>query len=198
MAIFDRVKEILLSPKAAWESIKSEPDDIKNLMLNYAMPLALIPAVCQLIGITLIGVRVPSGALFRVPFLESIAAGIAGYIFSLAFIFVGAWIVNILAPSFESKPDYPSSIKVVAYSMTPMWLVGVFSLIPGLSILSILGLYGIYLLALSLPIIMGTPEGKVVWYTIATLLIGIVISFVLSVVLMGAFYAPLYMRMMSM
>lgn len=197
MKIFERVKDIILKPKETWQVIKEEPVEIKSLFISYIAPLALIPAVCSFIGMTLIGIRIPSGMVYRAPLLGSLLGGVVGYVLNLVGILIGAWIIKLLAPSFNSKADLNEALKVVAYSMTPFWLVGIFQLIPGLGILSILGLYGIYLLALGLSPVLETPENKVIWFTVAIVLIGIVVSFILSAVVYGAFYGPMYMHMMT-
>ncbi len=197
MKILQRARDIILNPRVTWQVIKDETADIKQLIINYAAPLALIPAICSLIGMTMVGLRLPDGNVVRAPFAGVLLAGAVGYVLNLAGVFIGAWVVKLLAPVFKSKSDLPAALQVVVYSMTPVWLVGIFSILPGLGILSILGLYGIYLLALGLPVVLGTPSDKVVWYTIAIILAAIVISFVLSVVVVGAFYGPMYMRMMA-
>jgi len=195
--LFERVKAIIVNPRVAWQEIKNEDIEIKDLILNYAAKLALIPAVCNLIGFTIIGIRVPGGVV-RGPFFETLIANIFGYLISIGTLFVGAWVVKILASTFASKDDYKLAIKVVVYSMTPVWLVGVFSIIPGLSVLSILGFYGIYLLYLGILAILETPAEKAVLYTIAILVAGFIISFIASMIVVGLFFGPLYMRMMAM
>ncbi len=157
-------------------------------------PLALIPTVSSLIGMTLIGMRMPGGNVIRVPFAEALLGGAMGYVLNLAGVFVGAWIVKLLAPAFNSKTDLNSAIKLVVYSLTPVWLAGIFSLVPGLGILSLLGLYGIYLLALGLPVVLETPSDKVVLYTISIVVAGLVVSFILSSILVGLFYGPMFMH----
>ena len=157
--------------------------------------MALIPAVCSLIGITLIGIRIPTADVIRAPFLEALLSGAVGYALGLAGVFIGGWVVNLLAPVFNSKPDLNSAMKVIIYSLTPVRLVWVFSLVPGLGILAILGLYGIYLLALGLPVVMETPPNKVVLYTIAILVASLVINMILALIIGGLFYGPMFMRM---
>lgn len=197
MTIFSRARDIILNPKVTWQVIKDEKIENKDLFINYAAPLALIPAVCSLIGLTLIGVRVPGGNLVRAPFIESLMAGAVGYVLHLAALLLAAWIVKSLASLFKAKADFNLALKVIVYSMTPVWLVGVFSIAPGLGFLSILGLYGIYLLALGLGTILETPANKVVLYTISILLLSFVLSLVLSVVTVGLFYGPMFMKMMA-
>jgi hypothetical protein len=76
-----------------------------------------------------------------------------------------------------------SAFKVSAYSLTPTWLAGVFALIPALSFLTLLGLYGVYLLYLGLPRLMQAPEEKAVGYTAVVVLSAIMLSIVLAGVL---------------
>jgi len=196
MKIFERARAIILNPKATWPLIRDEAVDIKQLFINYAAPLALIPAVSSFIGITIIGFRVPAGYMYRLPFLEAMVGVVLGYVINLAGVFVGGWVVKLLAPFFNSKADLNAAMKVVAYSLTPVWLVGIFSLVPGLGVLSILGLYGIYLLAVGLPVVMETPSNKVILYTISIIIAGFVISFVFSLALALLYYGPVFMRTM--
>ena len=91
MKILERVKEIVLKPKETWPIIKKESADIKGLFINYAAPLAIIPIVCNLIGMSLIGIRMPMGVI-RAPFLGLAIGSVVGYILNLAGVLLGAWI----------------------------------------------------------------------------------------------------------
>ncbi|MFC1510904.1 Yip1 family protein [Candidatus Margulisiibacteriota bacterium] len=197
MTVLSRARNIIINPRVTWQVIKDETVEVKQLFINYAAPLALIPAICSLIGMTLFGVRMPSGLVVRAPFMEALTAGALGYVFHLVAVFIGGHIIKLLAPVFKSKVDLAASIKLAVFSMTPAWLAGVFSLIPGLGLLSILGLYGIYLFVLGLPVLLDTPPNKVVFYVLSVLVASFVISLVLSLILVGTVYGPMYMRMMA-
>ena len=45
MALVDRVKNILLSPRTEWPVIDAEPATVASLYTGYIMPLAAIPAL---------------------------------------------------------------------------------------------------------------------------------------------------------
>ena len=49
---------------------------------------------------------------------------------------------------------------------TPLWLAGIFLLIPGLNFLLILGVYGVYLLWTGLPLLMRVPTEKAFPYAV--------------------------------
>jgi hypothetical protein len=67
--------------------------------------------------------------------------------------------------------------------MTPVWLAGALSLIPGLRLLGVLGLYGVYVFWLGVPLLMKVPNKKSAPYTAAVAVCGIVISLVVASIL---------------
>jgi hypothetical protein len=174
MTLIERVKNILLSPKAEWPVIARETGDMAFLFRNYVAILAAIPAVCGVVGVIVLG-----HGLFAV---TAIVYAIIGYVFS----FVGTWlfalIINLLAPTFAGRADFPSALKLSVYAQTPFWLAGVFYLIPALSILAILGLYGFYLLWLGLPVLMKSPQEKSLVYTIAIVVCAIIFYVVVAAI----------------
>jgi len=195
--IFERARAIISRPVETWRAVKGEAASVQDLFINYAAPLALIPAVSGLIGLSIVGIRMPTGIMARAPFMESLAGAVLGYIFHLLGILAGIWIANLLAPYFNSKSDFNAAAKLVVYSLTPVWLLGVFSIIPGLGVLQIFGLYSVYLLYRGLPFLMETPREKALIYTVSIMVAWMLISLVLTIIVGGAVYGPLYMRMMS-
>lgn len=197
MSIFDRVREVIVNPRVVWSEIKQEQTDVKELFANYAAPLALIPAICGLVTMTILGIRLPAGGVMRMPFMSAFIAAVVGYTVQLGGVYLGAMVINWLAPKFESKCDLITALKLVIYAMTPVWLAGLFSLVPALNVLSLVGLYGVYLLVLGLPVLLETPSNKVTMYVLTILGIGLVINLVLSLLLVATVYGPLYMKMMA-
>ena len=195
--IFQRAKTLILKPAETWALIKTETATVQELFINYAAPLALIPAVATLIGLALVGVRMPSGFLARAPFMEALTAGLVGYLFHLLGLLAAAWTVNFFAPYFNAKQDFTAAVKLVLYAMTPIWLLGAFSALPGLGIVQVFGLYSVYLLYLGLPAMMETPAEKRLWFTACIIISSLVISLVLTILVGGAVYGPIFMRMMA-
>ena len=134
--IIGRVKAILLTPQTEWLAIVREPDDTAALFAGYVAILALIPALAGFIGVSLIG-----GYWLILPGLIS---AVVSYLLSFVAVVVIALIIDALAPTFLAQKNFPNAVKLAVYSYTPVWLVGIiglFPLIPGLSFLTILGLY---------------------------------------------------------
>ncbi|MGO4871995.1 MAG: Yip1 family protein [Roseiarcus sp.] len=182
MDIVERVKGILLSPKTEWQVIAPEPGDPAYLFTNYVAILAAIPAVCGFIGMSIVGVGMPMIGTYRVGIVGGLVSAIVQYVLAFVMVYVVALITDALAPTFGAQKDQSAALKLAVYSMTPAWLVGVFSLVPGLRILGILGLYSLYLFWLGVPAMMKAPADKSVPYTAAVVVCAIVIAVVISVV----------------
>jgi uncharacterized protein YqgC (DUF456 family) len=108
--------------------------------------LAAIGPVAFFIGMSIVGVSLPLGGSYRVSISSGIASAVVQYVLTLASVYVLAFVIDALAPTFSGEKDLNQAFKLATYSYTPGWLVGIFSLIPALGVLGILGLYGIYLL----------------------------------------------------
>lgn len=189
MDIVQRVQAILLKPKDEWVKIKAEPATVQGLYTSYIMILAAIPAVCQLIGYSLIGRRLPVVGMVRWSIGHALGYAIVSYLFALATVYIVALVVNELAPNFASTKNFVSALKLAAYSMTPGWVAGVFYLIPALGILGLLaGLYGLYVLYLGFDTpMMETPKDRVVGYLLVSIVVVIVLWVVFGLILGGIF-----------
>jgi len=181
MALVDRVKNILLSPRTEWPVIDAEPATVASLYTGYIMPLAAIPVICQAIGMSFIGVTIPfTGTHYRSPIANALVSAAVLYCFSLIAVFIVALIVDNLAPSFGGTKNQVQALKVVAYSYTASWVGGILSLVPALGIIGILfALYSLYLLYLGLPVLMKSPPDKSVGYTLVVVVCTIVVTWII-------------------
>jgi hypothetical protein len=182
MDIVERTKAILLTPQSEWLVIERESGDPAYLFTSYVAILAAIPAVCGFIGLSLIGRTLPLVGTIRVGFVSGLVSAIASYVLAFVTVYVLGLIIDALAPTFEGKKNQPNALKLAVYSMTPAWVAGVFSLIPGLRFLGILGLYGFYLLWVGLPLLMKSPQEKSTVYAAATVGCAVVVSLVVGAV----------------
>jgi hypothetical protein len=190
MSLIDRVKNIILTPRTEWPAIDRESGDVGELFKNYVAILAAIPAICGFIGSSIIGVTLPGVGAVRMSVGTGLANAILGYVFSFVIVYVVALIIDALAPSFGGRKNFPSALKLSAYSYTPSWLAGIFLLIPKLAFLGILGLYGLYLLWLGLPVLMRSPADKSLVYAAAIVVCAIVIGLILGLLQAALFSFP--------
>ncbi len=182
--LVDRVKNILMTPKTEWPVIETEPGDVGTIFGGYVAILAAIPAVCGFIGMTMIGV-----GPIRLGFGTALGNAILGYILAFVGTYVVAFIADKLAQNFGGRSDFPSALKLTAYSYTPAWLAGVFALIPALSVLGLLGLYAFYLFYVGAPQLMKVPAERSTMYTATVVICGIIVS-----IIIGAIPALLFLR----
>jgi len=180
MNLSERVKGILLKPQQEWQTISGEATTIPELYRNYVVILAAIGPVASIIGMSIVGIRVPLVGSFRVSIFTSISSAVVHYILTLVGVYVLALIIDALAPTFSGEKNMNQAFKVAAYSHTPGWIIAVVALIPSLSPLGILGLYGLYLLYLGLPVLMKSPKEKSTGYTIAVVIAAFVIFVVIG------------------
>jgi len=180
MDFVERAKNIIVQPKEEWPKIAQETATIQEIYLNYVVILAAIPAVAGFIGLTLLG-GVFGG------FGASFGAGVGlfyliqVYVISLVSVIVFAFIIDALAPTFGSEKNLTQAFKLTVYAHTASWVAGVFLIIPLLGwLVTLVGaIYGIYLFYLGLPVMMKTPEQKVIPYMVVCALIVIVLSWAL-------------------
>lgn len=171
MNLIERIKNILLSPTTEWETIKKEDHMISDLFTQYALKLAAIPAIAGLIGFTLFG-----HTFYDLSFGANLKWAISMYVMSIIGVFVLAYIIDVLAPTFGSKKHLPTSIKIVVFAYTALWVGGIFYLIPVLSVLvAIASIYSLVLLYKGLQIVKEVPQNKMVGYFVAILVASFIV-----------------------
>jgi hypothetical protein len=177
--LVQRAKAILMTPKQEWAAIDSEPLNVAALLTGYVIPLALIGPIARFIGFSVLGF----GGLFRLSIGWGISQAIVSFVLAIVGVFVLAWVINALAPSFGAKQDMSQAIKLSAYSMTAAWVAGIFYLLPALSMLALIGaLYSLYLFYVGLPILMKSPEDKTPTYAIAVIVACIVVFYIIGAI----------------
>ncbi len=103
----------------------------------------------------------------RVPIVDGLFGAIFGYVMACATVLVIALFIHLLAPIFGGRRDFDSAFKLAVYSFTPVWLAGIFLLLPGLHFLVLLGFYGLYILWLGAPRLTKMPDEMSLSFAIA-------------------------------
>ena len=182
MDIVARVKAILMTPQTEWPVIAAEPSSVESIYREYVIYLAAIPVIAGFIGTSLIGISIPIIGTVRVGLFSGLIGGVVTYALQLAAVYVMALIIDYLAPQFGGQKNPLNAFKLAAFSMTALWLAGIFAIIPMLVVLGIVGLYSLYLFYVGLPVLMKSPQDKSLMYTGAVLVAGIVIGLVVGLI----------------
>jgi hypothetical protein len=177
--LFERVKNILTTPRSEWAAIAREFTEPAFLFVRYVAVLALIPALAGFIGQSLVGVKVSVGT-FREPILSGLAHAAIGYLLSFVIVYVVAMAIDLLAAPFGGRRNFMNALKLSVYAYTPVWLAGIFLLMPGLRFLTILSLYAGYLLWTGLPVLLDVPRARVPAFVAAILVIAVALTLLLA------------------
>lgn len=179
MNLVSRVKGLLTKPREEWAAIDAEPLNLSEVLVGYVLPLAAIGPIASIIGWSTFGL----GGIFRLSIGSMISTAIISYILTIVGVFVCAWVINALAPTFGATPNMSQAIKISVYSSTAAWVAGVFNIIPMLAILAIIGaLYSLYLLFIGLPMLMKAPAEKGTTYTIVVIIAVVVIFMIVGAI----------------
>jgi len=183
MDIASRVKGILLTPETEWPGIEQEPGTPAYLFPNYVVYLAAIPPIAGFIGSSVIGVTMPAIGTVRVPLFTGLLGAVIAYALTFVIVYAVAIIIDQLAPRFGGVKDFGNALRVTVYSFTPLWVAGVFQLIPGLRFVgSVVAIFGIYLLWTGLPRLMKVPADNAVPCVAAAAACAVVIAFSIGLI----------------
>ncbi|HYF07625.1 MAG TPA: Yip1 family protein [Acetobacteraceae bacterium] len=176
MDIVARAKGMLLTPAQEWSAVAAESTDVATLFRSYVMPLAGVSAL----GAFLAG-------LFSGMIGFAIASAIITFVMALISVFVIGKIAEILAPNFGAPQDSLAAMKLAAHAPTAAWIAGFFAFVPILGGLIALagGIYSLYLYYLGGPPVMRVPQDKALMFTIAIVVVAIVVYAVLAIFVGG-------------
>lgn len=179
-ALIARAQRLLLSPESEWEVIAGEAADIQAIYKTYVGPLIVASSIAGAIAYLYLGHGL--GGTIQV-LLAQVVLGLLG-------VYVVAFVVNALAPSFGATPDMGQAFKLAAYAPTAAWVGGICAIVPLIGGIVAIGgaLYTLYLYYVGLPRLMRPPEDKVVVYLLAVL--GVVIVIFIAIGAISASMLP--------
>lgn len=177
--LIHEIKELLLTPAKLFERLKQEQTSQSEITKTILFYVAAIPAIAGFIGRVVIGYSGPYYGFYahsRVPLFSGLIWAIVLFVLTIIGVYIISLIVNGLSANFGGSRNELNAFKLTVYSFIPLLVLGLFSMIPALSGLFILGLYGIYLFYIGVPILMEVPEEKALTFTVITSLLSIVIT----------------------
>lgn len=161
---------IVSAPKAEWLLIATESTTSLRIFGRYVAPLACMAAIVPIL-------RMPANT--RAPLAGTL--GMAALTFGLDLLrtWLLAEVVNALAPFFGGARDRRAAVKLVAYSLTPLWLAEL--LLPSRLLMPLLlfgAFYGTYLLYRGVGVVMKSPPQQAFGYAATTLLCALALGIV--------------------
>ncbi len=179
--LFERVKNIIISPQQTWQEIRDEDTTQMEIVKNYLAYLLGAAIIAFFIGRAIIGKVLPGGVVVRVSFFSGLVWMVLYFIIAIAAVYVSSIVISSLAVNFEANKNDLAAFKLVAYSFTPALIGGILNILPTLAPLGIaFGMYGFYLFYLGTPVLLDCPKDKVLSFVfvagIVTLLIVVIAS----------------------
>jgi hypothetical protein len=162
--------KIITKPKQALQEVSTQSITRNDIIIYLAI-----------IGIpTFIGILIGYGFLWywgATLIVPALVGAIIYYIVAIIGIILFGYLINAFAPTFKSQQNPAQALKLVAFAATPWLLAGILYILPGWlwPVVLLAGLYGLYILYLGLPILMGTPQDQQLPYMIVGVVIFIVI-----------------------
>jgi hypothetical protein len=184
---FTNAINLLKNPAAFMRQNKDNAVPVNSLMINYVVVLAAIPFVATLVGdLWYYAYRAAYGYAF--------AVAIATYVLDVAAVYVIGMIIWKLGPNFGTTTGQAKATLLAALVYTPVFFISILTIIPFIGWITFLGLlYGLYVLYLGLPIVLGTPPGKEMGYIIAIVVVAIIVYAVIGAII-GAITAVFFLR----
>lgn len=185
MNLIERVKNILITPKTEWDVINGETATPQSLLMGYVLPLAVVSAAGSLLS----GLLWPGLWGFKYFLIKAIIS----FISAAVGFYISVYVIDLLAPSFGSEKNLNKSAQLAAYSNTPVWIAGLFSFIPVIGLLAILGgwVYSVYQLYLGVGPLKKTPEDKKVIYLIVIILVMFAVAMIIGAILGAILFASM-------
>jgi hypothetical protein len=175
MGIIERIKGMLLAPKAEWPRVAAEPMTTQGIYTGWVLILAAI------------------GPLAMLPRF-GLGAAITQYVITLAMTAVIALVVDFLAPKFGGTGDFVAALKLSAFSYTAAFVAGAANLLGmlGFPVLLLASVYAWYTFYLGAPVLRKCSPDKAIAFTAVIVVSGILIVILFSMFASGAGFVPRY------
>ena len=185
-----RAKALLFDPALEWQRIEQEGADPAFILSHYVAILALIPALFSFVGASVIGVADSGGATQHASIFNGLFGAIFGYVMSCASVLLLTLIVDLVAPLFSGERSFDNAFRLAVYSFTPVWLAGIFLILPGLHFLALTACYGAYILWLGVPRMMKAPTRRALNFAAVIAICAFVVNYATAVAQQLVFGTP--------
>lgn len=169
---------ILFNPREEWKRIHDVDCTIGKCFCSYVFIMALIPPVAGYFGTTMNGWAIGAREAVKLSPDSALVIAIAYYLVMLVGVFSMGAMIHWMAKTYGSEQSLSRSIRLAAFTATPLFLVGIVEFFPELWLNFIVGLpalaLSVRLLYTGVPIMMEVSEEKGFLFASAVLAVGMV------------------------
>ena len=188
-------------PDRAWETIRQKEDAHSLHYLMHLLLLALVPAVCLFVGVTIVGWSLVDEERVRLDTASALQLCLLLYLAIVIGTVIMGFFVRWMARAFDVRPNLNQCIGFIAYVITPFLLAGLTGLYPNrwfaAIVLLIAGIYSTYLLFTGLPAFMRQRSSQSFLYAASiwgVALLTLVTVMVTTILYWNLSLAPTYER----
>jgi len=192
---------LFIRPDRAWETIRQKEDAHSLHYLMHLLLLALVPAVCLFIGVTIVGWSLVDEERVRLDTASALQLCLLLYLAIVIGTVIMGFFVRWMARAFDVRPNVNQCIGFIAYVITPFLLAGLTGLYPNrwfaAIVLLIAGIYSTYLLFTGLPAFMRQRSSQSFLYAASiwgVALLTLVTVMVTTILYWNLSLAPTYER----
>ncbi len=169
---------ILINPAKEWKVIRDTDCTIGKCYCSYVFIMALIPPVSGYFGTTINGWEIGAREAIKLSSESALTIAIAYYLVMLVGVFSMGIMVHWMSRTYGTEQPLSRSVRLAAFTATPLFLVGIVEFFPILWLNFLLGLpalaYSVKLLYTGVPIMMDVSEETGFLFSSAILAVGMV------------------------
>jgi hypothetical protein len=168
---------LILDAGGSWNKIATAQRGFLFILAVHLLPLLTITLGLEAFALVRLGEgRAISGDPTRVGTEAALRYAVAEAVLNLGLILVGARIVQQLARSFHDRVTYLTCFTILAYTLSPLFLLHLLDALPGVNTWACYGagiLLSVAVLYLAIPIVMRPDPAKAmgIYVTMAVLLV---------------------------
>ncbi|NOQ88014.1 MAG: DUF1282 domain-containing protein [Gammaproteobacteria bacterium] len=176
---------ILINPSEEWKKIRDVECTIGKCYCGYVFIMAAIAPICGYFGTTRFGWEIGAREAVKLSPDSALIIAIAYYFVMLVGVFSMGLMIHWMGKTYKADQNLSRSIRLAAFTATPLFLVGVVELFPILWLNFVIGLpalaLSVRLLYTGVPIMMEIDEDRGFLFSSSILAVGMVALIVMMV-----------------
>jgi len=176
---------ILFNPSEEWKKIRDVECTIGKCYCGYVFIMAAIAPICGYFGTTQFGWEIGAREAVKLSTDSALIIAISYYLVMLIGVFSMGAMIHWMAKTYGGVQNLSRSVRLAAFTATPLFLVGIVELFPILWLNFVVGLpalaYSVKLLYTGVPIMMEIDEERGFLFSSSILAVGMVALIVMMV-----------------
>ena len=181
MDILNRIKGMMLNPRAEWDAVAADMPDAPMLLRNFLLPLALLAPTATMVGMLVFDTGWNSEYGYSMLRDRAAVIAMATYAFQIASVYLLAAVLYLLARTEGRSPSFLVTLRVAVFGSIPVMLSGATLVIPFNVVFSMMAImYSFYLYYLGAERLIGIRSSDSAMFTGVVMVCMMVLSGVMG------------------